>query len=139
MEDLAGIQVPARAFEKPLTSLRPIEERQGAPRYRGFHINEVGTCVGCGTCKLICQNHATDMVEVKGLEPRGGDSGLRPKFDYGRCCWCALCVDICPTSSLRMSNQYAWLTDNPDGLRFVAGVDAKSWNAPELGYRRDKD
>jgi len=136
---LSPFYVWQRAFEKPLTSLRPIEERPGAPRYRGFHINEVGTCVGCGTCKLICQNHAIDMVEVEGLEPRGGDSGLRPRFDYGRCCWCALCVDICPTSSLRMSNQYAWLTDDPDEFRFVAGVDAKSWNAHELGYRRDKD
>jgi glutamate synthase (NADPH/NADH) small chain len=136
---LSPFYVWQRAFEKPLTSLRPIEERPGAPRYRGFHINEVGDCVGCGTCKLICQNHAIDMVEVEGLEPRSGDSGLRPRFDYGRCCWCALCIDICPTSSLHMSNQYAWMTPNPDEFRFTAGVDAKSWNDHELGYRRDKD
>lgn len=127
-----------RAFEKPYTTgKRPIDERPGAPRYRGFHVNDVEKCVGCGTCEMICQNHAIDMVPVEGLQPKDGDSGLRPRFDYGRCCWCALCVDICTTRSLRMSNHYAWLTENPDDYRFISGVDPMSWNHEELGYRRD--
>ena len=68
-----------RAFEKPYTvSMRPIEERPGAPAYRGFHINLSDDCVGCGSCYTICQNHAIDMVEVEGLEAKSGDSGLRP-------------------------------------------------------------
>jgi glutamate synthase (NADPH) small chain len=41
-------------------------------------------------------NKAIDMVPVDALRAGGGDSGLRPRVDYGRCCWCALCVDICP-------------------------------------------
>jgi glutamate synthase (NADPH/NADH) small chain len=77
------------------------------------------------------------MVAVEGLEPRDGDSGLRPRFDYGRCCWCALCVDICTTSSLRMSNEYAWLTTDPDDYHFTAGIDHTAWQGHELGYRRD--
>ena len=126
-----------RAFEKPYTSMRPVEERPGAPRYRGFHVNDVEKCVGCGSCESICQNRAIDMVAVEGLEPKDGDSGLRPRFDYGRCCWCALCVDICTTSSLRMSNEYAWLTTDPDEYHFTAGVDRTGWQDHELGYRRD--
>jgi glutamate synthase (NADPH/NADH) small chain len=126
-----------RAFEKPYTQRRPIEERPGAPRYRGFHDNDMDKCVGCGTCEAICQNHAIDMVRVEGYQPKPGDSGLRPRFDYGRCCWCALCVDICTTRSLRLSNHYAWLTEDPDAFRFVAGADPMSWNQSELGYRRD--
>ncbi len=129
-----------RAFEKPYTvGLRPIEERPGAPAYRGFHINVSEECVGCGSCFTICQNHAIDMVTVDGLEARSGDSGLRPRFDYGRCCWCGLCVDICTAGSLRMSNEYAWFTTNPDEFRFVAGVDAKSWQNNEAGYHRHPD
>lgn len=129
-----------RAFEKPYTvSLRPIEERPGAPLYRGFHINMSDDCVGCGSCFTICQNQAIDMVKVEGLEPRGGDSGLRPRFDYGRCCWCGLCVDICTAGSLRMSNEYAWMTTNPEDFRFVAGIDAKTWQANTAGYHRHPD
>ena len=75
-------------------------------------------------------------VKVEGLEPKPGDSGLRPKFDYGRCCWCALCVDICTTRSLRLSNHYAWITEDPSDFNFVAGADNMSWNGQELGYRR---
>jgi len=129
-----------RAFEKPYTvSLKPIEERPGAPAYRGFHINISEDCVGCGSCFTICQNHAIDMVQVEGLEPRSGDSGLRPRFDYGRCCWCGLCVDICTAGSLRMSNEYAWFTDNPDEFRFVAGMENKRWDGYQGGYHRHPD
>jgi glutamate synthase (NADPH/NADH) small chain len=126
-----------RAFEKPFTTLRPTQDRPGSPEYRGFHINVAEECVGCGSCQTICQNHAIDMVPVEGLEPGDGDSGLRPRFDYGRCCWCGLCVDICTAGSLRMSNEYAWFTENPDEFRFVAGIEAKTWQSNQLGYRRD--
>ncbi|MBT4838983.1 MAG: FAD-dependent oxidoreductase [Methylococcales bacterium] len=128
-----------RSFEKPYTNNKPIDERPGAPSYRGFHVNDIEKCVGCGTCETICMNNAIDMVPVENLTAQVGDSGLRPRFDYGRCCWCALCVDICTTSSLRMSNEYAWVTDNPDDFRFTPGVDEKPWDDHPLGYRRDPD
>ncbi|MBT8119631.1 MAG: FAD-dependent oxidoreductase [Gammaproteobacteria bacterium] len=125
-----------RAFEKPYTSIRPTIDRPGAPAYRGFHINIADTCVGCGSCHEICQNHAIDMVAVEEYLGREGDSGLRPRFDYGRCCWCGLCVDICTAASLRMSNEYAWISEDPTVFHFTAGVDDKPWQDNENGYRR---
>jgi len=125
-----------RAFEKPYTTIRPIEDRPGAAAYRGFHINISDDCVGCGSCSTICQNEAIDMVPVDDYDCKKGDSGLRPRFDYGRCCWCGLCVDICTASSLRMSNEYTWTTKDPDEYHFTAGVDEKHWQQNELGYRR---
>lgn len=125
-----------RAFEKPYTTMRPIQDRPGAPSYRGFHINIADSCIGCGSCHTICQNEAIDMVPVEEFSNRPGDSGLRPRFDYGRCCWCALCVDICTASSLRMSNEYTWPTQDPTDYHFTAGVDDKPWQDNELGYRR---
>jgi glutamate synthase (NADPH/NADH) small chain len=125
-----------RAFEKPYTTIRPTLDRPGAPAYRGFHINITETCVGCGSCHEICQNHAIDMVAVEEFQGRQGDSGLRPRFDYGRCCWCGLCVDICTAASLRMSNEYAWISTDPTTFHFTAGVDDKPWQNNELGYRR---
>ncbi len=125
-----------RAFEKPYTTLKPIEDRPGAPSYRGFHINISDQCVGCGSCHSICMNEAIDMVPVEEFNNVKGDSGLRPRFDYGRCCWCGLCVDICSASSLRMSNEYTWTTRDPDEYHFTAGVDEKPWQHNELGYKR---
>ncbi len=131
---IAPFSVWKRAFEKPYTSKRPIDERPGAARYRGFHINDMATCIGCGTCEEICQNAAIDMVPVS--KTKHGDSGLRPMIDYGRCCWCALCVDICPSGSLGMSNEYIWVDSDPEVFRFIPGQDNKSWNDSSLGYRR---
>ena len=133
---LSPFVVWQRAFEKPYTTLRPTLDRPGAPAYRGFHVNIADTCVGCGSCHEICQNLAIDMVPVAKYEGRKGDSGLRPRFDYGRCCWCGLCVDICTAASLRMSNEYSWFSDNPNEFHFTAGVDDKPWQDNELGYRR---
>ncbi|MBU0926989.1 MAG: FAD-dependent oxidoreductase [Spirochaetes bacterium] len=133
---IAPFAVWKRAFEKPFTVRKPIDERPGAPRYRGFHMNDADACVGCGTCEAICMNKAIDMVPVAGRDPEDGDSGLRPRVDYGRCCWCALCVDICPSGSLSMSNEYVWIDKDPDVFRYVPGVESKPWDGSPLGYRR---
>lgn len=86
----------------------PIEPRPAAPNYRGFHVNDWEKCIGCGTCATICDNYAISMVEIKELpsDPIKGVKPRRPAIDYGRCCWCALCVDICPTGSLALSREY---------------------------------
>jgi glutamate synthase (NADPH/NADH) small chain len=125
-----------RAFEKPFTIRKPLVERDGPPLYRGFHTNDLGKCIGCGSCEEICQNAAIDMRRAEGIEPAHGDSGLRPAIDYGRCCWCALCVDICPTASLGMSNKYNWISDTGEDWAFTPGVDDGGWNEDELGYTR---
>ncbi len=133
---VAPFSVWKRALEKPYTEAKPLENRPGADRYRGFHINDTDKCIGCGTCESVCQNEAIDLVPVEGRKTKHGDSGLRPQIDYGRCCWCALCVDICPTSSLGMSNEYQWIDSDPEVFRFVPGEEAKPWDGCEKGYRR---
>lgn len=122
-------------FRDPVSIVDPLN-RAAAPRYRGFHQNDVDLCIGCGTCETICQNGAIDMVPVDGIPTKDGDSGLRPRIDYGRCCWCALCVDVCMTKSLTMSNAYTWVENDPDLFCFTPGVDKKHWDNAELGYRR---
>jgi glutamate synthase (NADPH/NADH) small chain len=120
--------------KNPVTVRDPFTERPGADRYRGFHKNDVEACIGCGSCEAICENQAIDLVPVEGIETNKGDSGLRPMVDYGRCCWCALCVDICTTGSLTMSNEYTWIADNPDEFRYIPGVEKKPWDDSDKGW-----
>jgi glutamate synthase (NADPH/NADH) small chain len=122
-------------FNEPVSIKDPIN-REAAERYRGFHQNNMEDCIGCGTCETICQNGAIDMLPVLGVETVDGDSGLRPRIDYGRCCWCALCVDVCTTGSLTMSNMYQWADSDGDAFRFTPGADAKDWDDETRGYRR---
>ena len=125
----------SKVVKEPVTIKDPLN-REAAPRYRGFHDNDVDECIGCGTCEAICENEAIDLVPVDGIETKDGDSGLRPKIDYGRCCWCALCVDICTTNSLRLTNEYKWIDTDPDNFRFIPGVDKKDWYEKKDGWRK---
>ena len=119
---------------KPLTSLRqfakkphtiefPLEVPETSERYRGLHFNNLEYCIGCGNCATICQNAAIDMIPVEGIEGKKGDSGLRPRVDNGRCCWCALCVEVCPTGSLSLTKDYIFVSENPDDFLWTPGVD----------------
>jgi glutamate synthase (NADPH/NADH) small chain len=96
----------------------PFAPREAAPLYRGLHLNDWQLCIGCGTCASICDNRAIRMIHfpelpadaLQGIKPR------RPAIDYGRCCWCALCVDICPTGSLSLSREYIHISQNLDNF-----------------------
>lgn len=94
-------------FTRPAVT-EPLEPRRAALRYRGFHLNDWEKCVGCSTCQKVCDNAAITMVRVPSLpeDELQGIRNLRPAIDYGRCCWCALCVDLCPTGSISLSREY---------------------------------
>ncbi|MCB1922160.1 MAG: FAD-dependent oxidoreductase [Gammaproteobacteria bacterium] len=94
-------------FSRPAVT-EPLEPRLASLRYRGFHLNDWEKCVGCSTCQKVCDNAAITMVRVPQLpeDPAKGVRNLRPAIDYGRCCWCALCVDLCPTGSISLSREY---------------------------------
>jgi len=126
--DLKGTLKPLTALKqfgrKPHTLKEvPYVTREAADRYRGFHYNDLDQCIGCGNCATICQNQAIDMVPVEGIEGKKGDSGLRPRIDHGRCCWCGLCVDVCPTGSLSLTKDYLYVSDDADSFHWMPGVD----------------
>jgi len=120
---------------KPLTALKqigkkphtlkdiPFAEKEASDNYRGLHYNELEACIGCGNCSTICQNQAIDMINIDGIEAKPGDSGLRPRVDNGRCCWCALCVDVCPTGSLSLTKDYLFISTDPNNFLWTPGVD----------------
>lgn len=132
---------------KPVTIEVPNKtKREASERYRGFHVNDWGKCIGCGTCSKICPTDAITMVEVPDLTQEDGKLPQRPVIDYGRCSFCALCVDICTTGSLQMTREYIHISEDPEDFVFMPtdkGLNAKRGlyepgKAP-LGWTRDKD
>jgi glutamate synthase (NADPH) small chain len=124
--------------EKPVTIRVPYETRPTAPRYRGFHRNDLDTCIGCGTCSEICDNDAIRLVEVPGCEAGTGKTNKKPLIDYGRCCWCALCVDVCTTGSLSMTQEYIHISPETDDFFFLPdekGIHGEEYPA---GYAADE-
>jgi len=109
-KDHGGVLAPLknlRFFGRNAVTV-PLDPRTASANYRGFHLNDWQACVGCSTCQKVCDNAAITMVEIPGLpeDPVKGVRNLRPAIDYGRCCWCALCVDLCPTGSISLSREY---------------------------------
>ena len=109
-EDKGSILGPLKSLRffsrKPVTE--PLEPRVAADNYRGFHVNDWDACIGCSTCQKVCDNAAITMVKIPELpeDPLAGIRNERPAIDYGRCCWCGLCVDICPTGSISLTQEY---------------------------------
>ncbi len=89
--DIKGLVNPLSTLKqfgnKPHTVEYPKKHKETADRYRGLHFNDLEACIGCGNCSTICMNEAIDMIQLDQIEGKGGDSGLRPRVDNGRCCW----------------------------------------------------
>jgi formate hydrogenlyase subunit 6/NADH:ubiquinone oxidoreductase subunit I len=102
--DIEGLVSPLVAFSEALSEPNTIaypQVKKEVPRgYRGFHLNDLYACIGCANCQDVCMNDAIDMVKVDKIYNQKNSSQCIPKIDYGRCCWCSLCTDVCPPESL---------------------------------------
>ncbi len=125
--------------EKPDTINVPSEYREACDRYRGFHVNDLDKCIGCGTCAEICDNDAIRMVPVKGREAEIGKTEYRPVIDYGRCCWCALCVDICTTNSLSMTREYTHIDEGVNSFFMFPDENGIHKTSFPKGWQANKD
>jgi len=121
---LKGLQVTFRNLRrKPVTLQYPDELPVLAPRYRGVHgltvDPETGleNCIGCQACARICPDQLITMT----LEKREGHPGRYPvKFyiDLNPCCFCGLCVEVCPTpmKALIMTSNFHMVSDQHKDL-----------------------
>ena len=110
----APFSVLANIFRKPATIQYPKEDlnvhgKIGASLiYRGMHSNDLSTCIGCGNCSRVCPTDAITMTPDSDAPEDPARTQDRPVIDYGRCCFCAFCVDSCPSGSLKMSRDYIY-------------------------------
>jgi glutamate synthase (NADPH) small chain len=137
-KDPGSILTPLRNLtflgRRPVTE--PLGPRLASRNYRGFHLNDWEKCIGCSTCQKVCDNAAISMVRIPGLkeDPARGIRNLRPAIDYGRCCWCALCVDLCPTGSIALSREYVHTCDGDQTDSYFILPDPKGIHHKLFGY-----
>ena len=81
---------------EPVTIKDPIKDKLGAPRYRGFHKNNLEACIGCGTCEAICPE-VFKMEDVDGkmiAKVLDADyDALKGKIDEA--------INACPVTSIK--------------------------------------
>ncbi len=122
---------------------KPLEPRPASDNYRGFHVNDWEQCIGCSTCQKVCDNAAITMVTIPALpeDPVKGIRNLRPAIDYGRCCWCGLCVDICPTGSIALTREYVHVCDQSqiDSYFILPDPNGIHNQAFEKGWSKSED
>jgi ech hydrogenase subunit F len=86
---------------KKSTRMYPAEVRQPFDKVRGELINDIGSCILCGTCAVKCPSQCI-VVDKK---------AYTWTYDPFACVFCGVCVDTCPVKSLSQKTQYRRPTD----------------------------
>ena len=86
-----------RPVELGLTNLEALEEAARCLRCQS------GVCVGCTFCARTCPDYC---IQVERVDDPGERRVTRYDLDLGKCCFCGLCAEQCPTDALRHTGQY---------------------------------
>jgi len=112
--------------QKPNTVQWPHEPATTKPRTRGELFNNIDDCIGCGNCAKVCPVDCITIETVKSTKSvdLGRTSNGKKKtlhlaqfdIDMAKCCYCGLCVDVCPTECLVMTEKFDYSNAAVEGL-----------------------
>lgn len=127
---LKGMNVTFKAlFTKPVTMPYPHKEPELSEAYRSaielirFEETDTHDCVACLQCEQICPSFC---IKIDGDRPEGMKKKRATTFDmdFALCSLCGLCIDVCPTTTLKYSRMYdeagyqrEWVHDLLDDFR----------------------
>lgn len=114
---LVGMKVTFKHLFKPAVTIQYPEVRLQLPeRERNRLFVNIDDCIGCDQCSRACPVSCIDIETVKSIpgEDLGTTSNGKKKalwvtnftIDFGKCCYCQLCVFPCPTECIYMTDVF---------------------------------
>jgi len=84
-------------------------------RYRGILEVDMDICTGCLACERVCPiTCITIGIEMNKETKQRAFSHF--DIDICKCMYCGLCAEVCPTGSIRHSQEFEGACYNPAGL-----------------------
>src|SRR5207245_2415326 len=117
---LKGMGVTLRYMFQPKVTIQYPKEKAPIPdRFRGmltFHIDE---CIACDLCVRACPSACIALEAVR--NEAGKKIIQNYTIDFGKCNWCRLCEEACPTNpkSVHHTNEYELLFMSRDDFRIT--------------------
>ena len=101
---LQGMWVTVRYFVKPAVTLQYPTERKPPPRmHRGKIAYSEEKCILCRQCEQTCPDQCIAIRMTGKGKTAKCDAYV---IDHALCCFCGLCVEVCPTDAIWMTQEY---------------------------------
>jgi len=75
-------------------------------RYRGLLEVDISTCTACQACERVCPIQVIAIGIEKDLANPRQRVMTRFDIDMGKCMFCGLCVEPCPTGSIQHTREF---------------------------------
>ena len=123
---LQGLGVTWRyMFQRKVTYQYPKQKPPVPERFRGmltFHIEE---CIACDLCVRACPSACIDLTSERNAA--GKKIIQNYTIDFGKCNWCRLCEEACPTNpkSVHHTMEYELMFMSRDDFKITWTKDAE--------------
>jgi len=121
-----GLAVTFRyMFEPKVTLQYPKQKAKMSDRFRGmlqFHVDE---CIACDMCVRACPSACISLESAR--NEAGKKIIQNYTIDFGKCNWCRLCEEACPTNpkSVHHTNEYELMFMSRDDFKITWLKDAQ--------------
>ena len=132
---LTGLKITGQhMFSPAITVQYPYEKLTLSERYRGALAFHPDICISCEMCVRACPSVCISLEAKRNEETKKKDLSWY-RIDFGKCNYCRLCEEICPTKpkSVHHSREYEltfenrndflveWKTDQPQPQGLAPG------------------
>lgn len=113
MSLVKGVGVTGRTlFEPKVTEMYPHTKPQLSPVFasciefvRFDELEQSHDCIACDKCAKVCPSYCIELSSKK-LPNMKKQRAAEFHVDYSLCSLCGLCIDVCPTETLKWSTEF---------------------------------